>query len=169
MPSDDGLLPSSFEPEQVIRVLHKHGVRYVLIGGLAAALHGSPQPTVDIDLTPEQSGANLDALASALRELGATRTTDIHNLRPPNDRNDFIERVEVFFSAVGEVDVLREALGVGGYAELINDSVAFVLSGIEIKVMSLESLIESKEVANRIKDQLALVQLRLLRDELNNS
>ena len=34
--------PKQFQPEETLRALSRHGVRYVLIGGLAAVIHGSP-------------------------------------------------------------------------------------------------------------------------------
>lgn len=42
---------TAFDPAALLEVLHRHGVRYVLIGGLAAALHGSAAPTFDVDIT----------------------------------------------------------------------------------------------------------------------
>lgn len=41
-----------FDPEAMLRVLTDHQVRYVLIGGLAATLHGSPVRTGDADICP---------------------------------------------------------------------------------------------------------------------
>ena len=56
----------------MIRVLNRHGVRYVLIGGVAAQLHNLPVPaTVDIDLTPARNRRNLERLAAAFDELHA--------------------------------------------------------------------------------------------------
>jgi hypothetical protein len=48
-----------FRPDEVIRVLHEHQVRFVLIGGRAATLHGSAHPTFDVDITPDDSRENL--------------------------------------------------------------------------------------------------------------
>ena len=60
-----------FDPEEIIRVLARHGVRYVLVGGVAARLHGSPTLTEDVDVTPERSADNLGRLAAALGDLSA--------------------------------------------------------------------------------------------------
>jgi hypothetical protein len=46
-------------------------VRYVLIGGQAAILHGSPLTTEDVDITPQGDAENLLRLAGALTELEA--------------------------------------------------------------------------------------------------
>ena len=64
------------DPEKLFGVLAEHDVDYVLIGGLAANLHGSPVVTNDADLCPDRDRANLDRLAAALRQLDARiRTT----------------------------------------------------------------------------------------------
>jgi len=60
-----------FQPEEILRRLEKHRVRYVLIGGVAATLHGSPLPTRDADICPAQEEDNLTDLAAALREMDA--------------------------------------------------------------------------------------------------
>ena len=49
---------------------------YVLIGGLAAVFHGSPFPTEDADITPQNDRPNLTRLAAALRELNAKIRTE---------------------------------------------------------------------------------------------
>lgn len=62
---------SPLQAEEIFGCLHRHGVRYVLIGGLAAVLHGSPLPTVDVDICPASDPENLGRLASALADLAA--------------------------------------------------------------------------------------------------
>jgi hypothetical protein len=51
-----------FDPEEILRVLDRHGVRHVLIGGLAATLWGSPHVTTDVDVTPDRARDNLRRL-----------------------------------------------------------------------------------------------------------
>ena len=60
-----------FDPEAILVALERHGVRYVLIGGLAATLHGSPHITTDVDITPSPDAGNLTRLALALEDLEA--------------------------------------------------------------------------------------------------
>lgn len=60
-----------FQPEEILRRLEQHGVRYVVIGGVGATLHGSPLPTRYADICPAKDAKNLESLATALRELGA--------------------------------------------------------------------------------------------------
>lgn len=60
------------DPGTIVRVLNKHGVRYIIIGGIAAEIHDLPVPaTVDIDVTPARDRKNLERLARAFDELEA--------------------------------------------------------------------------------------------------
>jgi hypothetical protein len=62
---------TGFDPDALLEVLHRHDVRYVLIGGLAAALRGSATPTFDVDITLDVSASNLMRLSTALTDLEA--------------------------------------------------------------------------------------------------
>ena len=64
-------MPAPLDPECLFRALRDHEVDYVLIGGLAAVLHGSPAMTNDADIVPARDGRNLERLAGALRALRA--------------------------------------------------------------------------------------------------
>ena len=65
-----------FEPLPVLSALGEHRVEYVLIGGLAAVLQGSPLPTYDIDIAPAPGTANARRLASALADVQAAALTN---------------------------------------------------------------------------------------------
>src|SRR5687768_15382871 len=65
MPEED------FYPERILEVLEEHRVRYVVIGGLAGTLHGSPVATNDADICPARDRDNLEKLAAALTDLDA--------------------------------------------------------------------------------------------------
>src|SRR5688500_18638135 len=65
-----------FDPELLLRALSRHRVNFVLIGGLAARLHGFPRLTADAEITPAADRRNLDRLAAALNELDAKVYTE---------------------------------------------------------------------------------------------
>lgn len=75
---------STFQAEKILAVLNEHGVRYVLIGGLAASLHGSVTPTFDVDITPEMTRDNLVRLSAALVPEGSrdSRVSPPVSMRP---------------------------------------------------------------------------------------
>lgn len=59
----DRIVPEEFDPVRILQTLAEHDVRFVVVGGIAATLHGSPLATRDIDIAVEQSADNLDHLA----------------------------------------------------------------------------------------------------------
>jgi hypothetical protein len=51
----------SFEPERVVRALNTAGVRYLIVGGLAAGAHGVVRATRDLDVVADADPANMDS------------------------------------------------------------------------------------------------------------
>jgi hypothetical protein len=150
---------------RILEVLDRHAVRYVLIGGLAAVVHGSPFPTEDADITPQADGANLTRLAAALRELGARVRTeaepgglpfacDAQSLAAVNILN--------LTTDAGDLDITLQPAGTRGYADLQRDASRVELYGVGVRVASLADVIRSKQAANRPKDQRVLPTLREL-------
>ena len=78
MTENSGNATPGFDPEQILSTLNTHGVRYVVIGALAALAHGAPiGATYDVDVTPSRDGENLERLSQALSNLDAhIRTAD---------------------------------------------------------------------------------------------
>lgn len=161
--------PGPFDPAAVIRALDEHDVRYVIVGGVAARLHGSPTLTEDIDVTPERSADNLRRLAAALRDLGARLAVpDVDGgLAVPLDHDTFSSPVMRFTTTSGEIDVVLEPTGVGGFEQLNSRAVDFEVSGVRIRVAALHDIIASKEASGRSKDRAQLGVLHELADELS--
>jgi hypothetical protein len=150
----------------MLRALERHGVRYVLIGGIGATLHGSPLATRDADICPALDGANLESLAGALREMEAKiRTADSPEGLPFACDAAFLRQMKLLnlTTRFGDLDLSFEPTGTGGYAELSARAVGYDLGeGLIVRVAALEDIIRSKEAANREKDRQALPTLRLL-------
>lgn len=53
---------AELDPAQLIELLHHHSVDYVIVGGYAGLLHGATRPTIDLDVVPVWSEANLERL-----------------------------------------------------------------------------------------------------------
>src|SRR5436190_7539950 len=78
------------------RSLHSHDVRYVVIGGIAAIIHGVPRATFDLDILIEASTDNVERLLRALHETGlgtAAMTTPADVLA--NEITIFKDRVRI--------------------------------------------------------------------------
>jgi hypothetical protein len=56
-----------FSPGEIFAALHRHGVDYVAIGGIAANAHGSRRLTLDVDIVPAPEVANYERLADLRR------------------------------------------------------------------------------------------------------
>jgi hypothetical protein len=163
----DRLAPD-FQPAAVIGLLNRHGVRYVLIGGLAAALRGSPSVTQDVDICHARDQRNLESLADALREIHA-------RLRgaPPTlpSRLDALTLVRgdsfTFTSDLGWLDLLATPSGTAGYDELAANADRVEAFDETFLVASIDDLIRMKRAAGRPRDRAELEILGALREEID--
>jgi hypothetical protein len=157
-----------FRPERILEVLTKHDVQYVLVGGFAAVIHGSPYVTTDIDVAPRLDRMNLDKLSAALRELNARvwTSTDPAGLAFEHDAES-IARVTMWnlITDYGRLDVAFQPSGTGGYDDLVRDSLHLEILGVGVDVASLADVVRSKEAAGREKDRLVLPVLRRIMEE----
>jgi hypothetical protein len=64
--SDD---PTPSALERIADILTRHGVQFIVIGGQAEWILGSPHVTYDVDLCYRRDADNLARLAAALREI----------------------------------------------------------------------------------------------------
>jgi hypothetical protein len=156
---------SSFRPDVVLETLNRHGVRYVLIGGVAATLHGSPLRTGDTDICPARDPPNLESLAVSLRELRARiRTEGIDGGLPFACDAKFLASVALLNleTQAGDVDIAFLPSGTLGYDDLAQRLERFDLGGVIAPTASLADVIRSKTAADRPKDRDALPLLREL-------
>jgi hypothetical protein len=160
---------SPLRAEEIFACLDRHGVRYVLIGGLAAVLHGSPLATVDADICPDSEPGNLQRLAEALQELDARiRTPDSEDgVLFPRDAA-FLRNVELLnlVTRFGDLDLSFRPAGTEGFPDLAPHAIEMGIRGLRVPVASLEDVIRSKEAADRPKDRRSLPVLRQLLEEI---
>lgn len=154
-----------FDPDAMLAVLDKHGVDYVLIGGLAAILHGAIHTTTDADITPSRDVQNLVRLAAALVELDARIRTEGVLEGLAFDRSPALLRGVAILNLVtryGEMDLTFEPSGTAGYPDLRRNAIELRIHGNRVVVAALDDVIRSKEAANREKDRITLPALRKL-------
>ncbi len=161
---------SEFDPLRALRVLDEHGVRYVLIGGLAAASRGAPIATQDLDVCYERRPENMERLAAALTELGARlRVAQVDEDLPfvLDARTLAAGDTFTFVTTAGDIDVLATPSGTNGFDGLVERADRFDLGeGLEVLVASLDDLIAMKEASARPKDKSHLRVLRALAEEV---
>ena len=154
-----------FQPEAMLQTLEAHRVHYILIGGLAATLHGSPLRTGDADICPARDSENLERLAQALRRMGAKiRTADAPDGLSFSCDARFLGGVELLnlTTRFGDLDLSLRPAGTGGYEDLFQHVEHYDLGGLVVPVATLADVIRSKQAANRSKDQAALPTLHSL-------
>lgn len=160
-----------FQPQEIFATLDRHGVRYVLIGGLAAVLHGSAHVTTDVDVVPEEAVRNLERLSSALKELDARiRVAGEPDGVPFDHTAESLARVRVWNlqTSKGDLDIAFQPSGTRGYDDLHRDVVLMRVRGVDVPVASLADVIRSKEAAGRERDRAVLPGLRELLDRLKD-
>ena len=149
---------------RLIDALVGAGVDCIVVGGVAIAAHGHVRATLDLDVCYERSLANLDRLAAALAPLhprlrGITGdvpfTLDARTLR--NGLNFTLT------ADAGDLDLLGELTGVGGYRSLIADAIEIDLYGHRVRVIGLDALERNKVAAGRVKDLLDVEAISAIR------
>ena len=143
----------TFDARALLERLLAGNVDFIVIGGVAAALHGGSLVTADLDIMYERSSGNLQRLAEVLRSLnvrlrGAEElplTVDAALLRN-GDRFTFT-------SQAGDIDCLATADGAAPFPDLKARAVRQPLNAGAILVASLPDLITMKRAVNRPKDQ----------------
>lgn len=159
----------AFDPTEIIRVLDSHGVRYVLIGGMAATLHGADYVTSDLDITPAQEADNLERLSAALTDLRARiRVDDPPEGLPFAHDGQSLAAAGVWnlVTRAGDLDISFVPSGTSGYADLRRDAINVTIHGTTVTVASLADVVRSKQAAGRSKDRAALPMLRKLLEQL---
>ena len=159
-----------FRPRQIVASIADHEVQCILIGGLAAVLHGSSATTNDADLCPARDEQNLQRLTAMLKSLHARIRTDAEPNGLPFDCSaEFFADLELanLTTDAGDIDIAFSPAGCSGYDELFTRAVRFEIEGHQVLVASLDDIIHSKTVANRPKDHATLPILLALRDEID--
>lgn len=167
--------PPLLRPRAIIDVLEQHNVKYVVIGGVAARIWGSPRNTDDIDICPAATRANKRRLAAALTELDARfRPLGLEDegFEPPGgwDEGSFDSFVSLALTTeLGWLDVWFVPDGTQGYDDLIRAASDAPIGERTVKVADIKDIIRSKAAAGRNKDLAALdhlVELERRRAEL---
>ncbi len=154
----------TFRGEAILEVLRRHGVDFILIGGFAAVAQGSPIPTKDVDITPEQDPENFARLSAALTELDAkVRAEGVEPLPFVHDADSLAAApVWNLTTTFGDLDISLMPTGTRGYEDLRRDAVEVEIRGIPVLLASLADIVRSKGAAGRDKDRRALPVLREL-------
>jgi predicted nucleotidyltransferase len=140
---------SALEPaeREFLQALNELGVRYLIIGVTAASMQGARVATEDIDLWFEDVG---DArIGEAARRVGGIWVAGHFGMQPPALGGKLGDRFDVVLTLSGLQKFAAE------YAQ----SKRVEIDGVQVMILPLPRIIESKRAANRPKDVAALPAL----------
>ncbi len=145
--------------------LIEHDVEFVIIGGFAAAIHGSAMVTEDLDICCPFTTENLLRIQEALRDVHPVHrmTPDKKplNLTPPNCR---LLKNLYLSTDIGQLDCLSRITGVGDYDQAKRESILIELEKGACRVLGLDALIRAKEAMRSRKDLLTAMELKAIRE-----
>jgi len=141
------------ELNSLLQRLSDAGIEFVVVGGVAAVLHGSSLVTRDLDVCAPLSGTTLEKLRESLRDLHP-----VHRIAAPG------VSVQTLYlqTDLGALDLLGSITGVGDFEQVSASAVEVRLFGRTVKVIGLDALIKAKESLGRQKDLLAAMELRAI-------
>jgi hypothetical protein len=153
----------------LLLVLHENEVEFILVGGVAAAVHGAIHTTRDLDVVYARTPENFARLARALAPLNAY----LRGAPPGLPFHWDVETIAhglnfTLDTSLGEIDVLGEIVGGGSYDELEPHCLKVSVFNTECLCLDLDTLIWVKRAAGRPKDFEAIAELDALREEQSN-
>jgi hypothetical protein len=153
----------------LLQKLLNHNVDFVLAGGLACTVHGSPLVTQDIDICVAIDDTQLAKLRDALRDVRPRFRMN------PNFKPSFLDHPKrgnelknIYLETdLGVLDIMSELQPVGNFAMVKERAITIHLYGHDCKVVCLEDLIRIKQTMTRPKDKEALLHLRVLQEKIS--
>jgi hypothetical protein len=152
--------------QAVLRVLLKHGVDFIVVGGVCGVLQGAPIMTLDLDIVHSRRRDNIDRLLKALETLEARYRTHAGKDIRPGATHLASEGHQLLMTRFGPLDVLG-IIGSGRhYEDLLAHTVEMrVGKGLTVRLLDLATLIETKQETAGEKDHAVLAVLRRLLEQ----
>lgn len=148
---------------QLLKRLTDQNVRFVVIGGYAAMLHGSDLMTQDLDVCASMDRDNLVRILAALHGLSPAFRFHVKRIPLYKDVDALVGVRNLYLDTdLGILDILGEVTGLGGYVEAAKDSSEVDFFGMRIRLLNLDMLIATKVAAGRPKDTLAVKHLEAI-------
>lgn len=154
--------------DEILAALVDARADFIVIGGLAAQVHGSPSLTGDVDICHSLARANLDRLEIALRGLSAIRRNLPDAVRAPIDAHALrLGEVFTLTTRAGDLDLLAHPDPGLDFETLSRSAVLVEILGVLVRVASIDDLIAMKRAAGRPKDRVEVEILGALREEID--
>ena len=158
------MLSKKIDFQSLLAALIDAGVEFIVVGGVAAGIHGVIVSTGDLDVVYSRDPKNLERLESVLILLDGSYLMN-PNAKVLASRFDGPGHHNLS-TKYGRLDLLGSAVGGVGYPELIDNTMTVDLgAGRSVPVLDLPTLIHIKEQLHEDKDKLHLLMLKRLQAE----
>lgn len=145
---------------ELLAVLGRHRVDFLVVGATAAVLEGASVATFDLDVVVATSPENRERLLAALIEIDAVYVDVLRRGIRPDAERLRTHRMNLLETRFGRLDVMTEIAPGWVWTDLLPRSRTIDVEGLPVRVLVLDAVIESKEATGRDKDQAALPHLR---------
>lgn len=152
---------------QLLAALIEDEIDFIVVGGVAAVLEGAPVSTFDLNIVYSLDEANVVRLAGVLEDLRARYIDPAGRKFRPDAARLRGGGHHLLRTRFGRLDALGSIGSEQGYDDLITVSRTRTLHGMRLRVLSLEAVIATKEVAARPKDEAMLALLRQTLEQRN--
>ena len=150
----------------LLRRLLEARVDFIIVGGVACTLHGSARATFDIDVVYARTADNIDRLVTALAPIRPYLRGAPPGLPFICDAKTILAGLNfTLITSLGDLDLLGEITGGGGYEQLLPATIEVDLFGFSCRCVTLETLIHLKRSAGRAKDLEVIAELEAIADE----
>lgn len=147
----------------VIARLTSAGVRFVVIGGVAANAQGSARFTSDLDICYDPAPDNVRVLAMLLAKWHAYMRGVEPGLPFIMDEKTFrITPIMTLVTDLGAIDVMDSVAGIGDYSMVVGGSEEMAMGETVFRALTLQALISAKRAAGRRKDLEHVLELEAL-------
>lgn len=146
-----------------LTLLAHGGIDFIVIGGMAAAAHGSARATLDLDTVYSRRPENIARLASVLAPHRPYLRGAPPGLPFTFDAETILRGLNFTLTTdIGDFDFLGEVIGGGGYDNLLPHTIELDAFGVRCRYVDLDTLLKLKRAAGRPKDLEAIAELELL-------
>ncbi len=146
-------------------LLANAGVDFIVIGGMAAAAHGSARSTLDLDVVYSRDRENVRRLVACLAPHEPYLRGAPPGLPFVFDEQTVMHGLNFTLTTdIGDFDLLGEVVGGGTYAELLPQTTEIDAFGVRCRYVTLDALLALKRAAGRPRDLEAIAELELIRD-----
>ena len=144
------------QTKRIFAAFDRHGVNYVLVGGMAMAAQGLVRATRDIDVIVSVEAKNIDRLKAALQEL--FNDPEIDSIRADELAGDYPAIQYVPPTGDFWIDILARLGEAFRFADL--ESEELVVEGVRVRVATARTLYRMKKDTVRPQDRLDAQALR---------